>query len=439
MIEGPGHVPMHKIKENVDLQMAICKEAPFYTLGPAGHRHRARLRPHHGAIGAAMIGWFGTAMLCYVTPKEHLGLPDRDDVKDGVIAYKIAAHAADLAKGHPARSIATTRCRRRASSSGGATSSTCRSIPTPRSSSRRDLARRTAPTRALLLDVRAEVLLDEADRGGPRARGTPGDRRRDGGEVREFKQAGGELTSRVVSRTYIAPPRGLREDRRVRALMLIVVAACYARRRTRAIRAMARSTARGRATAASRARSTAATGSIRIATASIRRARSTISRQPDRHHGRRHVHRRFTYAHDDATGNGTMFCGSTGGRDVYYSVSVVTDEVYYIDTFGSDFDTILRVYTTSRATRSLRDRGLVPRQRVHDAADPVRGHDVGDNCVVVDQRAGETNGHLVMHVERGFRTGGGSTAVFRSAATRARARTSRPGRAAAPRLMTTTT
>jgi phosphomethylpyrimidine synthase len=101
MIEGPGHVPLHKIKENVDLQMKICHEAPFYTLGPLvtdiapGYDHIT------SAIGAAMIGWFGTAMLCYVTPKEHLGLPDRDDVKAGVIAYKIAAHAADLAKGHP--------------------------------------------------------------------------------------------------------------------------------------------------------------------------------------------------------------------------------------------------------------------------------------------------------------------------------------------------
>jgi phosphomethylpyrimidine synthase len=101
MVEGPGHVPMHKIKENVDLQQEVCKEAPFYTLGPLttdvapGYDHIT------SAIGAAMIGWFGTAMLCYVTPKEHLGLPDRQDVKDGVIAYKIAAHAADLAKGHP--------------------------------------------------------------------------------------------------------------------------------------------------------------------------------------------------------------------------------------------------------------------------------------------------------------------------------------------------
>ncbi|MWA05669.1 phosphomethylpyrimidine synthase ThiC [Actinomadura sp. LD22] len=101
MNEGPGHVPLHKIKENVDLQQEWCDGAPFYTLGPLttdiapGHDHIT------SAIGAAMIGWHGTAMLCYVTPKEHLGLPDRDDVKAGVIAYKIAAHAADLAKGHP--------------------------------------------------------------------------------------------------------------------------------------------------------------------------------------------------------------------------------------------------------------------------------------------------------------------------------------------------
>ena len=101
MVEGPGHVPMHKIKENMDLQLELCGEAPFYTLGPLttdiapGYDHIT------SAIGAAMIGWYGTAMLCYVTPKEHLGLPDRDDVKDGVITYKIAAHAADLAKAHP--------------------------------------------------------------------------------------------------------------------------------------------------------------------------------------------------------------------------------------------------------------------------------------------------------------------------------------------------
>jgi len=101
MIEGPGHVPLHMIKENMDLQLQWCKEAPFYTLGPLttdiapGYDHIT------SAIGAAMIGWYGTAMLCYVTPKEHLGLPDKNDVKDGIMAYKIAAHAADLAKGHP--------------------------------------------------------------------------------------------------------------------------------------------------------------------------------------------------------------------------------------------------------------------------------------------------------------------------------------------------
>ena len=117
MIEGPGHVPMHKIKVNVEKQLALCGEAPFYTLGPLVTDIAPAYDHITSAIGAAMIGWFGTAMLCYVTPKEHLGLPNRDDVKAGVIAYKIAAHAADLAKGHPAaQSRATTRCRRRGSS-----------------------------------------------------------------------------------------------------------------------------------------------------------------------------------------------------------------------------------------------------------------------------------------------------------------------------------
>ena len=105
MIEGPGHVPLHMIKENMELQLKLCHEAPFYTLGPLttdiapGYDHIT------SAIGAAMIGWYGTAMLCYVTPKEHLGLPDKNDVKDGIMAYKIAAHAADLAKGHPGAQI----------------------------------------------------------------------------------------------------------------------------------------------------------------------------------------------------------------------------------------------------------------------------------------------------------------------------------------------
>jgi phosphomethylpyrimidine synthase len=105
MIEGPGHVPMHLIKENMDLQLEHCDEAPFYTLGPLttdiapGYDHIT------SAIGAANIGWYGTAMLCYVTPKEHLGLPEKKDVKDGIITYKIAAHAADLAKGQPGSQI----------------------------------------------------------------------------------------------------------------------------------------------------------------------------------------------------------------------------------------------------------------------------------------------------------------------------------------------
>ena len=101
MIEGPGHVPMHKIKENMERQLACCDEAPFYTLGPLATDIAPGYDHITSAIGAAMIGWFGTAMLCYVTPKEHLGLPNRDDVKEGVITYKLAAHAADLAKGHP--------------------------------------------------------------------------------------------------------------------------------------------------------------------------------------------------------------------------------------------------------------------------------------------------------------------------------------------------
>jgi phosphomethylpyrimidine synthase len=114
MIEGPGHIPMHQIRENVTRQLELCREAPFYTLGPLvtdiapGYDHIT------SAIGAAMIGWYGTALLCYVTPKEHLGLPDKDDVRAGVIAYKIAAHAADLAKGHPgarARDDALSRAR----------------------------------------------------------------------------------------------------------------------------------------------------------------------------------------------------------------------------------------------------------------------------------------------------------------------------------------
>ena len=129
MIEGPGHVPMHLIKENMDKQLEICGEAPFYTLGPLttdiapGYDHIT------SGIGAAMIGWFGTAMLCYVTPKEHLGLPNKQDVKEGVITYKLAAHAADLAKGHPgAQYRDNALSQRHVSSFAGKTSSTSASI-----------------------------------------------------------------------------------------------------------------------------------------------------------------------------------------------------------------------------------------------------------------------------------------------------------------------
>ena len=124
MIEGPGHVPMQRIRENMDKELEQCFEAPFYTLGPLvtdvapGYDHIT------SAIGAAQIGWYGTAMLCYVTPKEHLGLPDKDDVREGIISYRIAAHAADLAKGCPGRSFATMLSRRRVSSSAGKISST---------------------------------------------------------------------------------------------------------------------------------------------------------------------------------------------------------------------------------------------------------------------------------------------------------------------------
>ncbi len=131
MIEGPGHVPMDKIKENVEKQMEICDEAPFYTLGPLttdiapGYDHIT------SAIGAAIIGWHGTAMLCYVTPKEHLGLPNKEDVKTGMIAYKIAAHAADLAKRHPGRWPGITPSQRPVLNLGGETNLPCRWILKP--------------------------------------------------------------------------------------------------------------------------------------------------------------------------------------------------------------------------------------------------------------------------------------------------------------------
>ena len=176
MIEGPGHVPMHLIQANMDEQLKHCHEAPFYTLGPLtidiapGYDHIA------SAIGAAMIGWAGTAMLCYVTPKEHLGLPDRDDVKQGIIAYKIAAHAADVAKGHPgarARDDALSKARFEFR-----WHDQFNLEPRPGDGARlprRDAAEGLEQGGALLLDVRPEVLLDEDHAGGarvtPRRRG----------------------------------------------------------------------------------------------------------------------------------------------------------------------------------------------------------------------------------------------------------------------------
>ena len=185
MIEGPGHVPMHKIKENMDLQMQLCDEAPFYTLGPLttdvapGYDHIT------SAIGAAMIGWFGTAMLCYVTPKEHLGLPDRQDVKEGVIAYKIAAHAADLAKGHPgaqARDDALSKARFEFRWEDQFDLSL--DPEKARETARRDPARAGRQDRPLLLHVRPQVLLHADQPGRPHVRRRPRPARRGGHRCR---------------------------------------------------------------------------------------------------------------------------------------------------------------------------------------------------------------------------------------------------------------
>ena len=178
MIEGPGHVPMHKIKVNMEKQLEECGEAPFYTLGPLttdiapGYDHIT------SGIGAAMIGWFGTALLCYVTPKEHLGLPDRDDVKVGVITYKIAAHAADLAKGHPAareRDDALSRARFEFRWRDQFNLSL--DPETAEKFHDQTLAGRGGEARAFLLDVRSQILLDADHPGDPRLRASPGWRR----------------------------------------------------------------------------------------------------------------------------------------------------------------------------------------------------------------------------------------------------------------------
>ena len=175
MIEGPGHVPMHKIKVNMEKQLEACGEAPFYTLGPLttdiapGYDHIT------SGIGAAMIGWYGTAMLCYVTPKEHLGLPDRDDVKVGVVTYKLAAHAADLAKGHPAAKLRDDALSRARFEFRWRDQFNLVARPRHRRAiSRPDAARGRRQDRPFLLDVRAEILLDEDHAGSPGIRGQAG-------------------------------------------------------------------------------------------------------------------------------------------------------------------------------------------------------------------------------------------------------------------------
>ena len=217
MIEGPGHVPMHLIKENMDKQLQDCYEAPFYTLGPLVTDIAPGYDHFTSGIGAAMIGWFGTAMLCYVTPKEHLGLPNRDDVKEGIITYKIAAHAADIAKGHPG-------CRnpRQRPVQGAVRVPLGRPVQSRPGSRygpripRRDPAQGGPEGRPLLLDVRPALLLDEDHSGRARLRQEQGHWRHRGspayghaGEVRGvqgFRQRG--VPQRLRHRAHCLNDRG---------------------------------------------------------------------------------------------------------------------------------------------------------------------------------------------------------------------------------------
>ncbi len=193
MIEGPGHVPMHKIKLNVEKQLALCGEAPFYTLGPLVTDIAPAYDHITSAIGAAMIGWFGTAMLCYVTPKEHLGLPNRDDVKMGVIAYKIAAHAADLAKGHPAAQARDDALSRARFGFRWEDQFNLSLDPdTARSYHDETLPKEFDEARAFLLDVRAEILLDGDHPAGARLCGeAQGKGARHGADEREIPRPRG--------------------------------------------------------------------------------------------------------------------------------------------------------------------------------------------------------------------------------------------------------
>ena len=190
MIEGPGHIPMDQIQMQVEKEVEMCHEAPFYTLGPLVTDFAPGYDHITSAIGAAMIGWYGASMLCYVTPKEHLGLPNREDVKQGIIAYKIAAHAADIARHRPGardRDDELSRARYRVRLE-QAVRAVARS-GNGRAYARRDAARRRLQGRGVLLDVRSEVLLDESlgqDRGvhrGRRGSGAGADRRNGSGEL----------------------------------------------------------------------------------------------------------------------------------------------------------------------------------------------------------------------------------------------------------------
>ena len=235
MNEGPGHVPMHLIRENMEKQLEWCDEAPFYTLGPLttdvapGYDHIT------SAIGAAMIGWYGTAMLCYVTPKEHLGLPNRDDVKAGVIAYKIAAHAADLAKGHPrARAWDDALSKARFEFRWQDQFNLSMDPVTARAYPRRDAARRRRQGRALLLDVRPEVLQHGADAAGA-ADGAAGDGREIGGVQEGGRDLRQQSRRSLVATQAAARSRGQRtvDDPRVIGLMEVALAITSALRRRR--------------------------------------------------------------------------------------------------------------------------------------------------------------------------------------------------------------
>ena len=193
---------MHLIKENMDQAARVCGEAPFYTLGPLttdiapGYDHIT------SAIGAAMIGWYGTAMLCYVTPKEHLGLPDRDDVKEGVIAYKIAAHAADLAKGHPGAQVRDDALSKARFEFRWEDQFNLSLDPeTARAFHDATLPQEARQGRALLLDVRPQVLLDGDHPGGPRLRRGPGRGREAGRASAAWPNAAARSRSRAARST----------------------------------------------------------------------------------------------------------------------------------------------------------------------------------------------------------------------------------------------